>query len=58
MGKITEAAADSGGTLPTNEAMYRGLVEFIDRQWGLKLVPTKALIEVLVIDRVNRPSAN
>ena len=57
MTKITEAAADISGTPPTNEGMYRGLVEFIDRQWGLKLIPTKALIEVLVIDRVNRPVA-
>ena len=58
MGKISAAAADISGTPPSNEGMYRGTVEFIDRQWGLKLIPTKARIEVLVIDRVNRPSAN
>jgi len=58
MRKITEAANDISGTPPSNEGMYRGTVEFIDRQWGLKLIPTKALIDALVIDRVNRPSAN
>ena len=58
MRKIVEVATDISGTPPSNEGMYRGTVEFIDRQWGLKLIPTKAPIEVLVIDRVNRPSAN
>jgi uncharacterized protein (TIGR03435 family) len=58
MRKIVEVATDISGTPPSNEGMYRGTVEFIDRQWGLKLIPTKALIDALVIDRVNRPSAN
>jgi uncharacterized protein (TIGR03435 family) len=58
MGKIAEAAVDISGTPPSNEGMYRGTVEFMERQWGLKLVSTNAPVEVLVIDRVNRPSAN
>ena len=58
MGKIAEAAVDNSGTPPSNEGMYRGTVEFIERQWGLKLVSTNAPVEILVIDRVNRPSAN
>src|SRR5262245_31932515 len=58
MRKITEAANDISGTPPSNEGMYRGTLEFVDRQWGLKLIPTKALVDGLVIDRVNRPSAN
>ena len=58
MRKIVEVATDISGAPPRNEGMYRGTVEFIDRQWGLKLIPTKALIDALVIDRVNRPSAN
>jgi uncharacterized protein (TIGR03435 family) len=58
MRKIVEVATDISGAPPSNEGMYRGTLEFIDRQWGLKLIPTKALIDALVIDRVNRPSAN
>jgi uncharacterized protein (TIGR03435 family) len=58
MRKIVEVATDISGAPPSNEGMYRGTVEFIDRQWGLKLIPTKALIDALVIDRVNRRSAN
>jgi uncharacterized protein (TIGR03435 family) len=58
MGKIMEAAADISGTPPSNESIYRGTVEFIERQWGLRLVSTNAPVEVLIIDRVNRPSAN
>jgi uncharacterized protein (TIGR03435 family) len=58
MGKIAEAAVDISGAPPSNEGMYRGTVEFIERQWGLKLVSTNAPVELLVIDRVNRPSAN
>jgi uncharacterized protein (TIGR03435 family) len=56
--KIAEIAVDISGAPPGIEGMYRGTVEFIERQWGLKLVPTNAPVEVLVIDRVNRPSAN
>jgi len=58
MRKISEAAADISGTPPSNEGLYQATVEFIDRQLGLKLTPTKALIDAFVIDRVNRPSAN
>jgi len=58
MRKIVEVATDISGAPPSNDGMYRGMVEFIDRQWGLKLIPTKALIDALIIDRVNRPSAN
>jgi bla regulator protein BlaR1 len=56
--KIMQVAVDISGAPPSNEGIYRGTVEFIERQWGLKLVPTNAPVEVLVIDRVNRSSAN
>ena len=35
-----------------------GLFTAIQEQIGLKLVATKAMVDVLVIDKVERPSAN
>jgi uncharacterized protein (TIGR03435 family) len=56
--KIVALAAQTGGTPPSDGAMFQGAVEIMERDCGLKLAPTKALVEVLAIDRVNRPSAN
>jgi uncharacterized protein (TIGR03435 family) len=58
MEKIIAAAAEIGGTPPSNEGMYQGTVAIMERQCGLKLVPSKAPIELLVVDGANRPSAN
>jgi uncharacterized protein (TIGR03435 family) len=43
---------------PTNESMFDATVQMIERQAGIKLVRTKAPIEVLFIDHVDRPSPN
>jgi uncharacterized protein (TIGR03435 family) len=50
--------AQINGSDPTNESMFDAAVETIGRQTGLKLVRTKAPIQVLVIDHVDRPSGN
>lgn len=56
--KIIAAAAEIGGPPPSNEGMYQSTVAIMGRQCGLKLVPSKAPIEVLVVDQAERPSAN
>ena len=49
-----------GGHEPreTAEATKPGLFGAIQQQLGLRLVAAKGPVEVLVIDRVDRPSAN
>jgi uncharacterized protein (TIGR03435 family) len=57
--KITaEAVADAGGKPPSIENMFQATVDAMEDQRGLKLVRTKAPIEMLVIDHAERPSAN
>ncbi len=34
------------------------ILPLVQEKWGLKLEPQKALVDILVIDRVDRPSAN
>jgi uncharacterized protein (TIGR03435 family) len=34
------------------------ILPLVQEKWGLKLEPQKAMVEILVIDRVERPSAN
>jgi uncharacterized protein (TIGR03435 family) len=43
---------------PTNETMFEGLVSTVEDRLGLRLVQTKAPVEVVVIDHVERPSGN
>jgi len=35
-----------------------GLITALQEQLGLKLEPTKAMVDVLVVDKVERPGAN
>jgi uncharacterized protein (TIGR03435 family) len=58
MEKIIAAAAEIGGTPPSNEGIYQGTVAIMERQCGLKLVPSKAPMDVFVVDGADRPSAN
>lgn len=51
-------AVESGRTPPSMEDIYQGTVAVMERQCGLKLVPSKAPIVVLVVDRADRPAAN
>jgi uncharacterized protein (TIGR03435 family) len=50
--------AQSEGGPPTNAAMYDATVDALPRQLGLKVVPMKAQVEVLVIDRAEQPAPN
>ncbi len=45
------AAQENGSETP-------GLSVALEEQLGLKLVPSKAPVEVIVIDRIERPSDN
>jgi uncharacterized protein (TIGR03435 family) len=56
MGKIMEAA-QSGGP-PTNAGIYDATVNAMQDEPGLKLTPSKAPVEMLVIDRAEKPSEN
>jgi uncharacterized protein (TIGR03435 family) len=51
-------AARLGGPLPAGDNAPPGLFTAIQEQLGLKLESTRAAVEVLVIDRVERPSEN
>jgi len=52
------AAADTGGTPPSIGSVFQATVNAIEDQLGLKLVRTKAAVEVFVIDHAERPSQN
>jgi uncharacterized protein (TIGR03435 family) len=60
MEKILAEAASGGaeGTPPGINSIFEATVNALDDRLGLKLAPTKAPVEVLVIDRAERPSAN
>jgi uncharacterized protein (TIGR03435 family) len=58
MDKILTPAAEAAGGNPSNEAVFDGMANALPDRLGLKLVSMRAPIEVLVIDRVERPSAN
>jgi uncharacterized protein (TIGR03435 family) len=57
MAKIMEAAAQESAP-PTNASIYDATVTFIEDNLGLKLLPQKAPIAILVVDRAERPSGN
>jgi uncharacterized protein (TIGR03435 family) len=57
MEKIMAAAgADSGN--PSIGSVFQATVDAMEGQTGLKLVRSKALVEVLVVDHAERPSQN
>jgi uncharacterized protein (TIGR03435 family) len=47
-----------GTEAPTNQGIYDATVNALQDQLGLQLVPTKAPVQILVIDHAERPSAN
>jgi uncharacterized protein (TIGR03435 family) len=57
MQRIFDEAIESGATL-TNGMIFEGLVNSIEAKLGLKLVPTKARLEILVVDHAEKPSEN
>jgi uncharacterized protein (TIGR03435 family) len=54
---IMQEAAQNGGP-PANVSIFEATVNAIEDELGLKLTPTKAPIEILVIDHAEKPSAN
>lgn len=52
---IMEAAAQIS-TPPTSESIYQASVDAVQDQLGLKLVPAKAPVDVLVIDHAEKPT--
>jgi uncharacterized protein (TIGR03435 family) len=58
MERILTPAAEAAGGNPNSEAIFDQMANALNDQLGLKLVATKASIEVLVIDRAERPSQN
>jgi uncharacterized protein (TIGR03435 family) len=57
MSKIMEAA-QSGGVTPTNDTIFEAIVAALPDELGLKMVATKAPVDVLTIDHVEKPSGN
>lgn len=59
MSKVQELAAqgDPDGN-PTNTAMYDALTAILQDSLGLKLVSTKATVDVFAIDHAEKPTAN
>jgi uncharacterized protein (TIGR03435 family) len=58
MSPIFEEAA-AGGAAPTNGIqLFEGLANAIQDKLGLKLAPTKASVETLVVDHAEKPSGN
>jgi uncharacterized protein (TIGR03435 family) len=57
MTKIMDAAGAESGS-PSIGSVFQATVDAMEEQTGLKLVRTKAPVEVLVIDYAERPSGN
>jgi uncharacterized protein (TIGR03435 family) len=50
------APAQRNGEPPTTADMFEAMASAIDSELGLKLVPTKAQVDVLVIDHAEKPT--
>jgi hypothetical protein len=57
-GEINVTAADAAGGPPSMTDTFQATVNALESQLGLKLVPTKVPIQVMVIDHAERPSEN
>ncbi|MGE3404275.1 MAG: TIGR03435 family protein, partial [Vicinamibacterales bacterium] len=53
--RAEEPGADAGATLPS---MGPGLIAAVERQLGLRLEPTRGPVDVLIVERVARPTPN
>ena len=56
--KAMPQSQNDAGQPPTINAIYEATIESIQDQLGLKVVPMKAAMEVLVIDRAEQPAPN
>ena len=52
------ATADPGAPAPVRASDAPGIFQAIQEQLGLRLVPAKGPVDVLVIDHIERPSEN
>ena len=56
---VGETGLDPGGNpLPQADAGGPSLFTAIQEQLGLRLEPTKAAVELVIVERVEKPSAN
>jgi len=58
MGRIAAAASTDAGGTPGMGAMFQATVNAVEDQLGLKLVRTKAPLDIFVVDHAERPSKN
>lgn len=58
MGRIAAVAAADAGGAPGMGAMFQATVNAVEDQLGLKLVRTKAPLDIFVVDHAERPSKN
>jgi bla regulator protein blaR1 len=58
MSRITDVLRDAEGPSGPSEMILESAGKAIQLQLGLKLAPAKALLEILVVDRAEKPSEN